>query len=58
MNAKVSVFAICVEATIYLSLYNLHELKSGLILSTEKSISINFVNLFTRFYPRLKYLNN
>ena len=28
MNAKVSVFIICVEAIIYLLLHNLHDLKS------------------------------
>ena len=25
MNAKISVFVICVEATVYLFLYNLHD---------------------------------
>ena len=46
MNAKISVFVICVEATIYLLLYNLHDCTfnssffPSIMLSTAKAASV------------------
>ena len=44
MSAKVLVFVICIEAIIYLLLYNLHD------------CTFNFESLSTIFCPRLYYL--
>ena len=48
MNAKISVFVICIEAIIYLLLRNLHDctFNNALISQKIKAIKINFVNFF------------
>ena len=40
MNAKISVFVICVEAIIYLLLYNLHDCTFSSIMNAESSTTL------------------
>ena len=42
MNAKVSVFVICVEAIIYLLLYNLHDYTLKYNLQIKSNLNLQF----------------
>ena len=45
MNAKVSVFVICVEATIYLLLYNLHDCTFNIVICYNMVVIFKYRNM-------------